>query len=264
MTRPKASNSSETPPRCSSETPQSGDNMDVADFKAEILSSLKADIAMLLWSELKSALAEDFDNIKYGLQAVKVELVNNTAAIRCKVDIEQSLSSCSDDVTSLLTKVGKLETEVGNLWEKCLDMEGRMRRSNIRILNVPETPGSSTPAAISKLHREALKMDKYVSIDRSHRGPQPRSQDSRPRIIVAKIHYYQHCVDILHRAREFGPLRFNGTDISIFLDYPLSVVQARSAFNEVRRLLCGRDSVKYNLLYPARLRIMHNETEKQF
>lgn len=111
-------------------------------------------------------------------------------------------------------------------------MEGRMRRSNIRILNIPETPGSSTPLAISKLLREVLKMDKDVLIDRSHRGLRARGQeDGKPRVIVAKIHYYQDCVEVLRRAREIGPLRFQGTDVSIFPDYPPSVVQVRSAFN---------------------------------
>ena len=269
-TGPKASSSSDSPP--GSSTPQPDDQMDVADLKAEILTALKADIAMLIRSELKTALADDFENIKSELQAVKTELANNTAAIRSDVEtmkatvshMEQGLSSCSDDVSSLLTKVGKLETEVGNLREKCTDMEGRMRRSNIRILNVPETPGSSTPTAVSKLLREVLKVDKDVLIDRSHRGLLPRNQDGKPRVIVAKVHYYQDCVDILRRARDFGPLRFKGTDVSIFPDYPPSVVQARSAFGEVRRLLRGRDGVKYGLLYPARLRITYNGAQKRF
>lgn len=183
--------SNDSPSRCSTKTPQPDDQMDVTDLKAEILASLKRDIAMLLRSELKTALAEDFENIKSELQAVKTELANNTTAIRSEVEtmkttvshMEQGLSSCSDDVTLSLTKVGKLQTEGSNLREKCLDMEGRMRRSNIRILNV---------------------------------------------------HYYQDCVDILRHARESGPLRFKGIDTSIFPDYPLSVVQARSTFSEVR------------------------------
>lgn len=101
-------------------------------------------------------------------------------------------------------------------------------------------------------------------IDQSHRGLQPKSQEGKPCVIVAKLHYYQDCMDILRRAREFGPLRFKDTDIYIFPDYPPSVVHARSAFSEVRRLLCGRDGVKYGLLYPARLRITFNGTEKRF
>ncbi|KAE8299800.1 hypothetical protein D5F01_LYC02218 [Larimichthys crocea] len=225
VTGPKALSSSEPPPGCS--TPQPDDQMDVADLK--ILTALKADIAMLLRSELKAALADGFQNIKSELQAVKTELANNTAAIHSDVEtmkatvshMEQGLSSCSDDVSLLLGKVGKLETEV-------------------------------------------LKVVKDILIDRSHRGLQPRSQDGKPRVIVAKVHYYQDCADILRRARESGPLRFNRTDISIFPDYPPSVVQARSAFGEVRRLLRGRDGVKYGLLYPARLQITYNGAEKQF
>jgi len=97
------------PPRCS--TPQPDDQNDVADLKAEIPTAFKTEIAMLLRSELKTVLAEDFENIKSELQAVKTEQVNNTAAIRSNVEtmrptvsqMDQGLSSCSDDVTSLLT-----------------------------------------------------------------------------------------------------------------------------------------------------------------
>lgn len=268
-TEHKASGSSDLPSVAN--TPVTDDRMDAVDLKAQILSDLKTDLVLLLRSELKTALAEDFENIKSELQAVKAELATNTAAIHADVEtmkttvahMEQGLSSCSDDVTTLLTKVGRLETEVGTLREKCLDMEGRMRRSNIRILNVPETSGSSTPTAVSKLLKQVLKMDKDVLIDRSHRGLQSRNQN-KPRAIIAKVHYYQDCADILRRARESGPLRLNGTDISIFPDYPPSVVQARSTFTEVRRLLRGREGVKYGLLYPARLRVTHDGIEKQF
>lgn len=66
-TGPKASYSSESPSRCSTKTLQPDDRNDVVDLKAEILPSLKEDIAMLLQLELKTALAEDFENIKFEL-----------------------------------------------------------------------------------------------------------------------------------------------------------------------------------------------------
>lgn len=119
-TGPKASSSSESPPRCNTQTPQPDDRTEVVEMKAEILSSLKEDIATLFRSELKTVLAEEFENIKSELQAVRTELANNTAAIRSEVEtmkttmshMEAGLSSCSDDVTSLLTKVGKLQRSV--------------------------------------------------------------------------------------------------------------------------------------------------------
>lgn len=107
-------------------------------------------------------------------------------------------------------------------------MEGRMRCSNIPISNVPETPGSNTPTADTKLLREALKMDEDVLIDRCHCGRQPQNQDGKPCVIMAKVYYYH---DIIRRAQESGPLWFKGNDISIFLLHP------RSAVTEARQFL---------------------------
>jgi len=81
-----------------------------------------------------------------------------------------------------------------SLQEKCFDMDDRMRRSNIGILNVAEETGSSSPSSVSKLIKETLKMDKEVLIDRSHRTLQPKRSDGKPRGMIAKLHYYQDCV----------------------------------------------------------------------
>ena len=149
------------------------------DMKTEILSSLKKEIAGLFQTELKSALASEFGVIRSELQEVKAAIANNTAALRADLekvsttvsDMERGLSACSDDVTSLQHTVQKLERNVESLQEKCLDMECRMRRSNIRILNVAEETGSSSPTFVSKLIKDILKMDKDVLIDRSQRYP---------------------------------------------------------------------------------------------
>ena len=61
-----------------------------------------------------------------------------------------------------------------------------MRRSNIRILNVAEETGSSSPSSVSKLLKEALKMDKDVLVDRSLRTTQPKRPDGKPRAIIIK------------------------------------------------------------------------------
>lgn len=241
-------------------------------MKAEILSSLKSDIATLIRSELKSVLAEEFNELKTELQAVKLELSNNTSVLRSDLDsmktnmadMERGLSTCSDDVVVLQTAVGKLESAVASLKEKCLDLEGRSRRSNVRILNVAEGPGSCSPSAVSKLLQEALHLDKDPMVDRSHRSLQPRQPGAKPRVIIARLHYYQDCANILRKARETGPLTFNGTTILIFPDYPPSVAHARSTFNDVKKLLRGRDGVRYGMYYPAKFRITYNGTERQF
>lgn len=241
-------------------------------MKTEILSALRTDISALLRSELKSTLAEEFEGIKTELQAVKAEVVNNITLLRSDLDtvkqtvseMEKGLTVCSDDMTELQTSVRKLQTEMAGLQEKCVDLEGRMRRSNIRIFNVAEEPGSSSTTSVSNLLKEALHMEREILVDRSHRGAQPRRPDGRPRVIVAKLHYYQDCIEVLRRAREAGTLQFKGSRIHIFPDYPPSVVRARAAFSEVKKLLRGRDGIRYGLRHPARLRITHNGTEKEF
>lgn len=56
--------------------------MDASSLKSEILLSLKADISSVIKSELRNALAEDFDFLNNELCAVKNKIINNTAAVK--------------------------------------------------------------------------------------------------------------------------------------------------------------------------------------
>lgn len=134
------------------------------EMKAEILSSLKMEIVSLFQTELKSALAVEFGVIKSELQAVKTEIANNTAVLRSDLetikttvsDMERGLSAGSGDITSLQDSVNKLKRNVESLQEKC-----------------------SSPASVSKLFRETLKMDKDVLIDLTGLSNQ-RDQTANP------------------------------------------------------------------------------------
>lgn len=197
---------------------------------------------------------------------------NNTAAVHAEIDnmkaaitdVETGISSWSDEITSLQATVAELKTELANLKEKNDDLEGRMRRCNVRIVGIPEETGSSSTVAVSKLLKEVLNLEKDILIDRSHRGLMPKKPNGKPRVIVAKLHYYQDCVKVLRRAREQGPLRYKGEPIAIFPDYTASVARARAAFNDVRNLLRGRRDVRYGLMFPARLRISYKGDNKEF
>lgn len=228
-TRPNTSSDQSTAKSPAKETPPSpaAEEMDVAGLKSEILLSLKADISTVIKSELKNALADDFEILKNELKAVKTEIINNTAALKSEIDqvkvsvkeVEGGLSAWSDEVATLQNTVSVMKAEMAEMKTKCEDMEGRMRRCNIRIIGVPETPDSSTTTSVSKLLTEVLQLEKEPLIDRSHRSLGPKKPDGKPPAIVAKLHYYQECVGVLRRARTRGPLRFNGEPIAIFPDY---------------------------------------------
>lgn len=109
-----------------------------------------------------------------------------------------------------------------------------------------------------QLLKEVLRLDKDILVDRSHRGLAPRKPNGKPRVIVAKLHYYQDCINVLCRAREGGPLWCKGDPVAIFPDYTANVAKARAAFNNVRNLLRGRQVIRYGILFPAHLRISYN------
>lgn len=143
-TRPTASSDrigSERPGGSSPSPPESGD-MDTSALKSEILLSLKAEISAVIKTELKNALTEDFDFLKSELQAVKTEIRNSTATLHTEIDhvkanvkeVEDGLSAWSDEVVTLQNTVRDLKTELTGLKEQCENMEGRMRRCNVRIL----------------------------------------------------------------------------------------------------------------------------------
>lgn len=211
-------------------------SMDPTAMKTDILQSLRKDLATIIKEEMKNALADDFATLRKEIQDVKTEINNDTSAIRAEVDhvkanvvaMEEGLSEWSDNVVELQGKVSTLETQVAALKEKCEDMEGRMRRGNIRIIGVPELQGSSTPEAVSLLLKDVFQMDKEVRVDRSHRSLTKRTPGGRPRAIIAKMNSEGDALDILRRARNSGgKLRYKGHPISIFPDYTASVVKAR-------------------------------------
>lgn len=68
-----------------------------------------------------------------------------------------------------------------------------MRRCNIRILGVGDGWIKFTKSVL-RLLRESLQLDMLV--DRSHRSLAPRRSDGKSRTIVAKLHYYQDCVEV--------------------------------------------------------------------
>lgn len=241
---------------------------DVVEMKTEMFSSLKDDIDMLFKSELKTVLAEEFEDIKSELQAVRTEPANNTAAIFSDVEtmkttishMELGLSSCSNVVTTLLTKVGKLEKEVCNLQEKSLDMEGRMRRSNIRILNVPETPGSGTPTTVFKFAKRGTEnghLDRPIP-------PRSTAQESR-----GKTRHYHGETALLSRLYGYLSPR-SGVQTTPgqghrHLHFPGLPPERRVCqIGRGETTTSGREGVKCGLLYSARLRITLNVAEKLF
>lgn len=257
-----------------STTPSQSPDMEPDNIKAEILATLRDDFKEIMRTELKMALAEDFGALKTEIQSLKTELVNDTKILREEMEnmrtdiqgVESGLSTWSDEVTSLRDTVLSLKKEVVVLRDKCEDMEGRMRRCNIRIAGMAEKPNSSTPASVASALKTMLNLNREPKVERSHRAFTRQSPGDRdmPRVIIAKLHYDHDAAEILRKARENAPLHYNGHRVSIFPDYTANVAKARAAFTPVRNILRGQKEIRYGLFYPARFRITYQDDTKEF
>ncbi|KAF7711342.1 hypothetical protein HF521_000353 [Silurus meridionalis] len=111
--------------------------------------------------------------MKSELQAVKAQLssdkVANEAAVQelkdTVVEMERSLSVCTDDIAVMQRDIHRLTAEYNKLETKCEDLEARSRRNNVRIIGVPEGPNSSTTASVAVLLKEALSLEKEPVLD---------------------------------------------------------------------------------------------------
>lgn len=242
--------------------------------RAELLSSLRNEMAAIFKTELQVALNDNLSSIKTELQTLKSELSVSISSIQSDVsalkntvsEMETSLSTCTDDVATLQAKVELLSADLVRVENKCEDLEARSRRNNIRIVGIPEdSADSSTAAAISTLLKEALHLEKEPLLDRAHRTSQPKPRPGeRPRAVIARLHYHVDCVDILRRARAQQRTKIGDMVISVFPDHTARTARARAAFSDIRRQLREIPGIRFGLLYPARLRVTHNGAEKEF
>ena len=205
-------------------------------FKTELLAALREDIGEIIKTEIRSVLEkemagfrEDIHTVRTELQSYQNSVTTELAALKNTTgEMENSLSVYSDDIATLQQEVARLKAQSERLDNKCEDLEARSRRNNIRIVGVPESQASSS-AAISVLLQKALGLTEAPMLDRSHRSllPTPR-QDEQPCAIVARLHYFRDCANILRLAREKQRIKLDGMIISIYPDFTARVARARA------------------------------------
>lgn len=144
------------------------------------------------------------------------------------------------NVEQVLNKMIKVMRQQEN---KLLDHEGRSRRENLRIYNVPEgTEGSSMMEFVEKLLRDTLEIPPTVQLDieRAHCTLAPRpagDREDKPRSIIVKFLRYRTKEEILRKAWGKKKVFLNGRLIYFDQDYPPAVLQKRKEYAEAKRVL---------------------------
>ena len=114
-------------------------------------------------------------------------------------EIDETVSDHDARLQSMETAINKLQKENTFLRTKTNDLEGRLRRNNVKFVGIPEGEEKGNPtdfvsALIPKLLGEAH-FSKPVIIDRAHRSLQPKPAEgasgpsARPLTVITRVHH---------------------------------------------------------------------------
>lgn len=189
---------------------------------------------------------------------IRQELDQHRIAI---TELEKCAMTSAETVNQLLTENQRLTNMVSKLNDKCIDLEGRQRRKNLRIVGVKEgrEKEMGTRDFVADLLHTVLKLDHKPLLGRAHRAQRRRTQDDvHPRQIIVKVLQDHEFDEIMKKSVRSGQLFFEGERFSIYRDYSTEVFKKRMLFNETKRILKSVPDLKYSLLYPAKLRVTYN------
>lgn len=105
--------------------------------------------------------------------------------------MQHALSKSSYDIHHLTADLTKPE-------DNCEDLKSRWRCNNVRMMDAPEGPDTSTTTALAVLLKKAFGLDRNPFLGCSHRILQAKPKHGEQlRTIVCRFHYHCDCVDIL-------------------------------------------------------------------
>lgn len=237
------------------------------DIKSQITNmhhEIRKDI-----STLRDEAKADINMLRTEL-SMKIETLHktHTETANTQKEMEKSLCDASDRIMQLEKTTETLSNDYKKLQEKCMDIENRSRRQNLRIIGIPEGTEAGNPSRfMAEFFSEVLGEDNFDSpiiIDRAHRtlAPKPR-RGERPRAMVIRLHYYSDKEKILKLSRNKGRLIYGGSPVHIFPDMSPEVGRLRASFNQVKVKLRNA-GVPYSLFYPARLVITTDGSRHSF
>lgn len=236
--------------------------------KEEASASLTLEAITKLLEQHREALVTEF-RTSFGQLDSKLEQLGLTVDDHGQrlSSLELATEDLSQRVMDLENLSATLRSDNTKLMAKVVDLEGRSRRQNIRILGLPESTESGRPVDFfSGLLREVFG-DKTLpsppDIDRAHRTLNAKpAPGQRPRPVIIRLHRYQTKELLIREARQKGNLDFRGHKIRIVEDYSPEVANQRAEYRDIMSELY-KLGLKPALLYPARLRLtLPNGTRK--
>ncbi len=246
--------------------------------KCDEVSTPEGVAIMAAISRLECGIHAKFDahaaEIRGEISLVREEMHNTFSSLKEDLksqserltSLETATSEWTTSLHSLEPTVTSLQKEITSLQAKCLDLECRSRRSNLRLVGIPEGLEGPQPAKfVAKALAEIFDLPEPPLLARAHRTLAPKpAEGSRPRAFVICFHRYDVKEDIWRKASQGGQLKFRDKNVFVFPDFPPEIAKKRAAYYEAKRLLRSMPDVKYGLKGLTGFRITEDGTEHTF
>lgn len=212
---------------------------------------------------LKDEFGSKFDGVLTAINGIKSDIKDFSGRLQ---QAENRIGDVEDEVASEKTKLAVMEKQVSELTSKVDDLENRSRRSNLRLVNLPEKVEKGNAAAfLEKWLPNVLGPETFpvpLVIERAHRLPSaPRS--SAPPVMIMKFLNFRDKVRVMQAAREKGKIMYEGRHVMFFQDISTELHKKRKRFDGVKQQL--RDlKIDYGIIYPAKLRVFHEGKPRVF
>ena len=211
---------------------------------------------------MKEDFVSRFDGLLGAIQGVQSELKALTGRM---TEAEDRISTNEDDLTSMKTQTSTMKAAMDELVLKVDDLENRARRSNVRLVGLPElTEGGDVRNFLEKWIPEALGEMNFTGpllIERAHRVGRINSKDgneqtaARPRVVVMKFLNYADKVRVRKAARSKGRILVDDKNVMFFPDVSVDLLKRRKVFDSAKKELASLSNrdLRYGIIHPATL-----------
>lgn len=181
--------------------------------------------------------------------------------VETRVAGHEDMLQCTDEV------LAEMITTQEQLQLKLTSLEAYSRRETLRLYGIPEGAESGSQSMVhfvEKLLRENLNIpaSTALQIQRAHRALSPPAPNgSQPRSILVKFLCFTVKEEVLRLAWQKKGFLWNNNKVNLDHDYPPEIIAMRKEYAEARRVLKEKN-LRFRTLYPARLKVFHEEGAK--
>uniref|UniRef100_A0A5F9CUX0 L1 transposable element RRM domain-containing protein n=1 Tax=Oryctolagus cuniculus TaxID=9986 RepID=A0A5F9CUX0_RABIT len=198
------------------------------------------------------------------------QMTNTLESLKNRMgEAEERISDLEDREQENIQSNQRKEEEVRNLKNIVGNLQGTIKKPNIRVLGVPE--GMEREKGLEGIFSEilaenfpGLEKDRDILVQEAHRTPSKHDQKrSSPRHITIKLTTVKQKEKILKYAREKCQITLRGSPIRLTADFSSETLQARREWRDIAQVLREKNC-QPRILYPAKLSFVNEGEIKTF